>query len=283
MGNQYFLQFSIGETSQTPPDIFTWKGIIAICVILMTLGYLIDFFLLKSGNRKILKLVGSWELKLAFMPIREWQHHLAKTLFKVKEILNPNTVKFLKLRGFLWQRSRIFNLCYLLSLMVLVIGLMVYEFWALKFPEIDISFFLRFGIVYFFVYWNIVFYKSSKFEFSGILLNKKDFFDWISPTIILYTFSIIFTSIALLCGNIFVINDNIKHYWYNVSDYEIAFNHVFQLILVNYIFDFLTIFITLYLIRLVLDNKLNIEIAALIDNCNQCFSYNFASHRIKGN
>ncbi len=76
-------------SAQRTADVafWTWKGVLAICVVLVILGKFIDWLHRKRHKEAMLKKLSEFEKKLGKLPVREWQLRIAQDLIRVWEWL----------------------------------------------------------------------------------------------------------------------------------------------------------------------------------------------------
>ena len=254
----------IQETSGVTPEPFTWKGIIAIGTGLIFIGFLMDFFLLKSGNDKILKIVGRWEIQLAYMPIRKMQVDIAKFVLSLKALMNPVDNKLLY---FLKEKrlDKAFRLVYSFVgiLFVALILSIYYNF--VEFSQAN-----EYAIASFcslFICWSGAFvYKNLPPayypKYFKIMVNNT--YVRYGPLFTTVCLSVLFTSIAFIISQFFVTTP-VDFFWYTIDKNMIIYKNTTILLTTNYVFDFLTIIISLKLISWIAHREYKIELVALLD------------------
>lgn len=260
------IQQTMQVTSEITLSFWDWPGVLAICAVLVFLGRLIDWLLRQHHKEAILDWLSEQESKLKYTPIREWQAQIAKWVVSFWKILVrlPDIAKHL--------RSFVFVLLLLVVLVVLVRS--IADDWCLKGFLLPSFFFMlmvlpaaMLGKVLTFPGQEVDLIRTellngSVYSSLSILIRPlRWFYRNVFCTSLVST---IFTTIAIMLG-LGIARGDTESYWYMARGSGIYPRYPLGLTALNFPFDFLTIIISIKLLRWMVTKGRQIELIAFID------------------
>ena len=264
------------------PTFWTLKGVLAICAILVFLGWLTDWLFRRNQKEAILKKLSEFEDKLAHLPIRMWQVRIARAVDRFWTWLSRESKHPWVLRsktrddsitvvfGLVLTAFVLIGLLHLIASLLNWIGISVPRPLELIRADALLSFawystVLVFLAIPFAIDWLYDRYSEAN---SAVRLLRgrqaKLFWGEVLPIYIISTW---FTLAALQMG-IAMGADSNASYWFSRTErvLEVSGGYVpFILSVMNSPFDLVTIYISLILLRWVASKGKYIVWIALFD------------------
>lgn len=279
---------SIQPTSEA--EFWTWKGVLAICAILVFLGWFIDWLHRKRHKEAILKKLSEFEDKLARLPVSKWQVGIARAVIRFWEWLAalPDT---LFLRG-VNRMSRDTELVrqMLPSLALVVFFISVLAMLSLSAVVFGVSLSWPLTLVFAslagYSCWSIIVILPIPFLILALILERLGYprlssriRDWIvhntpelmkllrpllhrvSPVLLM---SVMYTGSAIAAG-LLLSPGAAESYWFAFHSGNLSPGRPISVSLLNFPFDFITILVSIKLLRFVKEKSKHIISIALID------------------
>lgn len=222
----------------------TWNDVIAISAILVFLGKLTDWGLRKARKQKILEGLSSAESKLKSLPFRHWETKVAGGV--------TSAYDYLRLLAVGEREASILQGYFKPVVVLLFIGVIT----ELTIEANNLN---PYGATapYF-----VCAMSGLLFSFLGRFSNKLKTF--LSIVFRLLFISSIFSSIALLVGS--NLSDiTTESYWFFADDDRDAVDKSALLTVLNFPFDIITILISIYLLKLIIEKETSVALVAPLD------------------
>jgi len=235
-----------------------WLLIIALGLLFVAVGAIIDFFLKKHEVKKLHDIFLRWANALSDISLKHWQIKIANSGFTFLTSLHKNCIVFIEKPMKIFSKTGdvsiavVLTLLYLFAFIGLYILLNSWVFAILSLPYTGLILLMGFG------YWiDVIFKKLFKFEFFTAEL----FFTLFSVFFISSLLSLIANviSIGLIPASF------TSSHWYSLSHGMIYPTHPILMSIVNFPFDLVTILVSLALLRYVVRSKKFIGFIAIID------------------
>lgn len=258
------------------PEFWSLEGVLAICAVLILTGAFIDWILRKRHQQALLRRLAQWEIRLASLPVREWQIAIAGWGVRFWERLLGGAGRLLAadkrkegIKRFLSRKTttdRLRALGVALALLSLAMQfgipgeanpirqVLTRPFSYESFIVVPASMF--FGLLILIVAVEAV--TGSDSRPSRFLAGRT------GALASSAALSGLFTLIALLVGTWIAIPDGVYN-WFIVEAGRLYPEQHLLLPIINYPFDFLTILISISLLRWVVRAKRFIALVALLD------------------
>ncbi|WP_210396124.1 hypothetical protein [Motiliproteus sediminis] len=247
-----------------------WLLVIAIGLSIVALGAILDFFLKDKEVRVIHDRLYKWSTLISDLPLLEWQIRIARKAESFlsfitdisigKNIENTNiknnneheTVTRVKI-----NRSQRIKNYIVIAIIVSISWVTIYTIYK------NMWIFQIFGILGIFILLPLIVMFQQVFfsnERLGIIIQEISFVAIVSSF-----FSCIITTIAIVVSKYLIPTEILDSHWFHIENKSLVVTRPFLLASINYIFDFLTIWITLHLLRSVISRKRNLALASIVD------------------
>ncbi len=247
-----------------------WLLIVIIGLLLVSIGALLDFLILKHELRRIHKLIFSWSNALRNNTITQWQISISdffiKTVHKIYE-LPINVLSFLSwyfdqihfaLRGSnTWKAHLIFfsmSICSLLIIFGVPSAYLITKQWFLGSLSVPFLIFLIVSII-----------QIIRLRKKSILEQHRKLTDPSNVIIGSAFVSSIISLAALFVSSFFIPITFLDSFWFSKANDAISPSFPFLISLINYPFDLLTLLISVWLLGYVVKNGKNIGLIAAVD------------------
>lgn len=245
------LQLLIASTTEQNSDsaaFWSWGGVLAICTGLTLLGLTIDWLLRRRHKDHILLKMSEFQEKLERLPVSDWQMAVARAGLRFWDVFGRLVTRigegFIALKQ---GRLYLFRGLLISALLIMTVPMAAYTLrvgwgvfpWYVEVLGVAISFLsgavLASGFTAAKLRPNVVF----RFSFYVAI----HFYRPLAA-------SMLFTTLACAIG-VWLYDCNMPSLWYTCYTGPVSITAPFALCLVNFAFDFTTLFVSVHVLRLV--------------------------------
>ena len=255
---------SLSTQPTSEAEFWTWPGVLAICAVLVFLGWFIDWLLRKKHKETILKKLSEFEQRLARLPVRRWQVAIASKVISFWSSLN--WAAGLLFRSEDWKSGpRASAFATLFAVIIVLSFIYIIEGFRIGVGLLSISGLIPLTLAACFLLASTILANAFGFPESRSLHRLSVFLACtITPPFVVSTWF----SLTTVFFRIFLQYSGPSTYWVthlaqSISDVPI--NATFVLILFNFPFDFATILVSIKLLQFVKEKGRYIICIAMLD------------------
>jgi len=222
----------------------TLTSLIFVATILVSLGKITDWFLRKTHKEAMLIALGEAEHNIKRIPFNEWAYHISNKVLSVYEYLYKIISGDTKVKFFSGSSS-VIALLIVVSFLLTIIGV----YFDLNMYGTGMPAIIALTLGY------------SFFMMGGRMLKNASLFPYMYRIVVV---SSILSTVSLFIGAN-IAEPGITGFWFTENHSENSLGLSLLLALINLPFDFITISISVLLLNLIINQKMPLILAAILD------------------